>query len=145
VKGLVSTLDLAPTILKMVGIKDVMANAMKGMDLTPSFKGTDVSHDVYSETDYRLYTHKRSITTTDGWKFIITMDTGVKELYNLHNDPHEQANLVKNEEKKAYELEQKLYTHLKAMNADKGPWTIGCSPVYGDQCLALPTATGTKK
>ena len=144
IKNLVSTLDLAPTLLKMTDIKDATINVMKGIDLTPSFSGADVSHDVYSETDYRLYTHKRSVTTTDGWKFIITMDTGVKELYNLNNDPREQNNLIASEEQKAHELEQKVYTHLKAIRADKGPWTIGCSPVYADQCGALSSSTKKK-
>ena len=142
ITDLVSTLDLAPTVLSMLKIAPV--EAMKGVNISPSFSGTPVAHDVYSETDYRLYTHKRSITTVDGWKFIETMETGKKELYNLNTDPNEQANLSVKEGKIAYELEQKLFAHLKAMNADKGPWILGCSPVYADQCLPITKPTGKK-
>lgn len=143
VTDLVSTLDLTPTLLNILNLKDKISNDMKGVDLSPSFSDQDVSHDVFSETDYRLYTHKRSITTKDGWKFIITMENLNKELYNLNNDPNEQNNLVNVESKIAYELEQKVYNHLKVMRADQGPWIIGCLPVYNDQCQNLPSVSDT--
>jgi choline-sulfatase len=131
--SLVSTLDLAPTLLKILGLQDRSARQMHGIDLTAAFAGVDVSHDVYSETDYRLYMHKRSITTTDGWKFILTRENGNKELYNLKTDPREQKNLVAYEPKIAYDLEQKLLMHLKEVG-DTGPWPLGCLAVYADQC-----------
>jgi choline-sulfatase len=142
INSLVSTLDVAPTILSILGIKDPAVTDMKGIDLTPAFNGTDLSRDIYSETDYRLYTHKRSITTPDGWKFILTMENLNKELYDLNKDPGEQANLAEKETKLAYELEQKIYAHLKSMKSE-GPWTIGCSQVYADQCLK-PSETQKK-
>lgn len=142
ITDLVSTLDLAPTMLSLLHLPQVPA--MKGVDISPSFSGTPVAHDVYSETDYRLYTHKRSIVTAAGWKLIETMETGKKELYNLNDDPNEYRDLSGKESKIAYELEQKLLAHLKAMNADKGPWTLGCAPVYADQCLPIAKPTGKK-
>lgn len=132
-KGLVSTLDLAPTLLSLLKIDDPAREHMKGTDLTRALDGKKVEHDVYSETDYRLYTHKRSITTTDGWKFILTRETGAEELYDLKNDPGETRNLASEQPKKAYELAQKLYAHLRDIG-DIGPWPIGCLPVYADQC-----------
>jgi choline-sulfatase len=133
IQSLVSTLDLAPTLLSVLNIEDEALSDMRGADLTPAFSGADVSHDVYSETDYRLYTHKRSLTTVDGWKFILTRETGDRELYHTAVDPEEQKNVLAQEPVRAYELEQKLLKHLKGVG-DIGPWTLGCLAVYGDQC-----------
>lgn len=134
INSLVSTLDIAPTVLKLLNIKNPVPEQTKGIDLTPSFADNNVSRDIFSETDYRLFTHKRSVQTPDEWKFIMTMNGPEKELYNLKNDPNEQENLAEKETKKAYELEQKVTTHLAAMKSE-GPWILGCSPVYNDQCL----------
>ncbi len=134
IPSLVSTMDLSPTLLSILGIRDELArNQFQGVDLTPSFSGRDVSHDVYSETVYRLYTHKRSVTTPDGWKFILTRETNGRELYNIATDSGEQKNVVDSEPIRAYELEQKLLKHLKEVG-DNGPWRIGCLAVYADQC-----------
>jgi len=135
INSLISTLDIFPTVLKLVNLKNPVPNQTKGIDISPSFLNKDVSHDVFSETDYRLYTHKRSIETTDGWKLILTMNGLQKELYNLNTDPDEKINLSEKEPKKTYELEQLIYNHLKQMGVDPwGPWPLGCLPVYGDQC-----------
>ncbi len=131
VPDLVSTLDLTPTVLSLLGMSTNVV--LKGYDLTPAFGGASVAHDVFSETDYRLYTHKRSVTTTDGWKFILTRETNEKELYDLNADPGEQNNVVAEEPRRAYELEQQLLAHLKRVG-DSGPWPIGCLAVYADQC-----------
>lgn len=138
VASLVSTLDVTPTVLGLLGIKEPAMAAMKGIDLTPATGGKDVSREIFMETDCRLYTHKRGIQTPDGWKMILTMESMNRELFNLNADPGERVNLAAKEPKVAYELEQKIYRHLKEMNAAEGPWTIGCLPVYGDQCKPLP-------
>jgi arylsulfatase A-like enzyme len=133
IPDLVSTVDIEPTLLSILGVRDAPSGSMRGMDLTPSFSKNSVAHDAYSETDYRLYTHKRSLTTPDGWKFILTRESSRKELYNLSSDPGESHDLLKKEPKKAYELEQKLLAHLEAVG-DNGPWRLGCLPVYATQC-----------
>lgn len=129
VSSLVSTLDLVPTLLPLLNVSDDAERDMRGVNVLTK----NPAHDVYSETDYRLYTHKRSVTTTDGWKFILTRETGEKELYNLHADFSEQRNVVGDEPQRAYELEQKLLAHLKEVG-DTGPWRVGCLAVYADQC-----------
>jgi len=138
----ISILDFMPTVLDALGIKvnQTIQSQMKGQSLVQALQSKGVSRDVYSETDYRLYTHKRSIITTDGWKFIWTLaeypnKTNVKELYNLTADPHETLNVIEEYPRVAYELEQKVAQHMKDMGTDiNGPWVIGCSPVYSDQC-----------
>ena len=81
--------------------------------------GGHMNLDAFSETDYRLVTHKRSLRTYDGWKFIYTMETGKKELYDLKNDSGELNNLTEKEPRTAYELEQKLFGWLKSMGQDE--------------------------
>jgi len=138
----VSTLDIMPTVLDFVNIKPntTASSQMKGISLASALQEKDMSRDVYSETDYRLFTHKRSIITKDGWKFILTLaespnKTNIKELYNLNNNPKETSNLINSEPRIAYELEQKLLKHLKDMGTNtEGPWIIGCVPVYNEQC-----------
>ncbi len=137
-----STIDIMPTVLQLVSItpNETIKNQMKGISLLPAMKGENISRDVYSETDYRLYTHKRAIVTADGWKFILTLiesenKTNVGELYNLNIDSKETNNVIDSEPRIAYELEQKVIKHLKDMRSDwKGPWEIGCVPVYSNQC-----------
>lgn len=124
IDSLVSTLDVSPTILGLLGIKDSAMAAMKGIDLTPATKGKNVSRDIFFETDFRSYTHKRGIRTPNGWKMILTMESLNRELYNLNNDPGEKVNLASMEPRIAGELERKIYHHLMEMNASEGPWTI---------------------
>ncbi|MBI2084056.1 MAG: sulfatase [Candidatus Aenigmarchaeota archaeon] len=133
----VRTIDILPTIFDILG-KPVPANAIKqvrGESLVPVMSGGHWQRDAFSETDYRLYTHKRSIRTYDGWKFIKTFEDGRTELYNLNTDPGEQANLNETQRQKAYELEQKLYVFMRMTNQDENKLKIlGCLPVYPEEC-----------
>lgn len=131
---LVSTLDILPTTLKLLNIKNPVPQQVKGVDLTPVFSGKNVAHDVFSETDYRLYTFKRSLQTPSGWKFILSLENGTKELYNLNQDPKEQNNLIAQNPQKGYELEQILRQHIDDTSGLRDSSQLGCSPVYGDQC-----------
>ncbi len=133
----VSSIDVMPTILDLLDVT-MPAEAkqqMRGTSLAPAMRGETVNRDVFSETDYRLYTFKRSIRTKDGWKFVYTMETKAKELYNLKDDPHETKNLAATESRLAYELEQKLFAHFKSIGHDltKETWKTGLSPVYPSQ------------
>ncbi|MCK9594444.1 MAG: sulfatase-like hydrolase/transferase [Candidatus Omnitrophica bacterium] len=110
-------IDIMPTVLDLIGIKITgkVKNQAKGVSLRPLMNGEKLKLDAYSETDYRFYTSKRSIRTADGWKLIYTMETGKKELYNLQTDPAETVNRVADEQKTAYELEQKLFAWMRSM------------------------------
>jgi len=137
IENQVSSIDVMPTILDLLNINldEKIKNQMEGVSLVSLMKGLNLTLDAYSETDYRLYTHKKSIRTADGWKFIYTFDeypnkTNIRELYYLRTDPNELNNLVEKEPKIANELEQKLFSHFK----DTGTKMIGCIPVYADQC-----------
>ena len=86
-----------PTILELVGVEpgDALKKQLKGRSLVPLLQGkTSEGEDVYMETDYRLFTHKRGLRTTDGWKLIRTLETGKTELYDIKKDPNELEDLA---------------------------------------------------
>lgn len=114
-------IDIMPTLLDLLGVKSAgkVKTQMRGASLLPLMRGEHLDLTAYSETDYRLNTHKRSIRTNDGWKFIYTMEDGRKELYNLNQDPGETINLLEKEPRVAYEMEQKLFGWLKSMGQDE--------------------------
>jgi choline-sulfatase len=129
-----SSIDVMPTILDLLGIELAVQakKRLRGRSLLPAMRGERVSRDVYSETDYREYTYKRSIITPDGWKLIFTLENLHRELYNLNDDSRETVNLAEKEPKRADELERKLFAHFKSIGHDLTAkrWTIGLNPVY---------------
>ncbi|MFH0832167.1 MAG: sulfatase [Candidatus Aenigmatarchaeota archaeon] len=140
IENQVSSIDVMPTILDLLDINynSTVENQMRGTSLVPLMVGDNMAIDAYSETDYRLYTHKKSVRTYDGWKFIYTFaeypdKKMIKELYNLKNDPHEEDNLIEMEPRIAYELEQKLFSWMRG-NKIQYSYNLGCSPVYSTQC-----------
>ncbi|NNN06848.1 MAG: sulfatase-like hydrolase/transferase [Elusimicrobia bacterium] len=133
----VGTLDIMPTILALVGVAPDpdLKKQIKGRNLVPLMTGKDSDgEDVYMETDYRLYTHKRGLRTRDGWKLVHTLETGKIELYNLKNDPHELKDLSAAEPAKTADLDARLLAHYKSIGSILDHWQVGCSPVYPDQC-----------
>lgn len=137
IKDQVSSIDVMPTILDLLDVKmpESAGKQLRGASLVPALKGKTVAKDVYSETDYRQFTYKRSIITRDGWKFIYTLEDKSRELYNLKSDPGEMKNLLSLEERRAYELEQKLFSHFKSIGHDLNArqWIPGLNPVYDSQ------------
>lgn len=130
----VSSIDVMPTILELVDL-DVPADArqqMRGRSLVPALKGETIARDVFSETDYRMFTFKRSIIAPDGWKLIYTAESQKRELYDLANDPGEQYDLAAQASGRADELQRRLFAHFQAIGHDltKRKWERGFNPVY---------------
>jgi choline-sulfatase len=130
----VSSIDVMPTILDLLDVKvsDIARKQMRGVSLATAFMGEATSRDVFSETDYRQYTYKRSIIAPEGWKLIYTLETKSRELYDLNADPSETHNAVQAEAKRADELEQRLFAHFASIGHDLTAkrWEVGFNPVY---------------
>lgn len=133
----VSSINVMPTILDLLQVKmpERAKSQLRGHSLIPALQGKPVKEDVYAETDYRQYTYKRSVITKDGWKFIYTLENKGRELYNLNKDPHELKNLVEQEPRRAYEMEQMVFAKFKAIGHDltAKQWIPGLNPVYDSQ------------
>ncbi|MBI4569534.1 MAG: sulfatase-like hydrolase/transferase [Planctomycetes bacterium] len=111
----VRSFDALPTVLDLMGEKvPFMTHAVS---LLPAMNGRPQPLEAFSETDYRLVTHKRAVCDAAGrHKFILTLESGKKELYDLKSDPSEKTNLAATETRIAYEMEQRLLAWMASMD-----------------------------
>ncbi len=133
----VGSIDVLPTVLDLLGVAppaDVRAR-LRGRSLVPALRGEPVGRDVFSETDYRAYTFKRSVVTPDGWKLIHTLETRTRELYDLTADPGETRDRAAADPDRAAALERKLFAHFAGIGHDLAArrWEVGLNPVYPSQ------------
>jgi arylsulfatase A-like enzyme len=103
----VRLVDVAPTLLDLAGVPALAG--VHGWSLVPLVRRTGAGPpSAYSETYFPLFSLNwaplRSIRD-DRWKFI---DAPSPELYDLANDPHEQANLAAREASRAVALRRAL-------------------------------------
>ena len=130
----VSSIDVMPTILDLLdlALPDKAKHQLRGKSLIPAMNGQSVPNDVFSETDYRLYTYKRSVIAPDGWKLICTLENKSRELYDLNADPAETTNRALNHAARADELQARLFAHFRSIGHDltRRQWEIGFNPVY---------------
>lgn len=142
IKDQVSSIDVMPTILDLldVSMPSGVSKQLRGTSLVSGLQGKPVAKDVFFETDYRQYTYKRGIQTKEGWKLIYTLESKSRELYNLKQDPGETKNLVDQEPRIAYELEQRVFAHFKSIGHDLNAkqWIPGLNPVYDSQAKGAP-------
>jgi arylsulfatase A-like enzyme len=136
VSNRVSSIDLMPTILDVLDVKfsEKVKVQLRGRSLVPAVFGEATTRPVYSETDYREHTFKRSIISPDGWKLIYTLEESKKprELYDLNTDPGETMNRADAEPERSKELEDKLFDHFASIGHDLRirRWERGLNPVY---------------
>lgn len=133
----VSSIDLMPTLLDLlaVNVPEPARKQLRGTSLVPALQGQRGQRDIFSETDYREYTFKRSILTPDHWKLIYTLETKTRELYHLVDDPAELHDRAATEKQVADDLERRLFAHFKSIGHDLTlrRWDVGLNPVYNSQ------------
>ncbi|MDD5308771.1 MAG: sulfatase-like hydrolase/transferase [Deltaproteobacteria bacterium] len=95
----VSTIDIAPTLLRLVGIEPPAD--MEGQDLRPALFAGDTAHVAVPVFSSVL---KRHSVVRWPWKLIAEPASGLYELYDLSKDPFERVNLYDKKRAVADEL-----------------------------------------
>lgn len=133
----VTLLDVAPTILDLIGKQPDtgFAAQLRGRTLVPTLKGHQISPvDIYIETDYRDFSHQRGVITKEGWKYIITLESSLRELYYLPDDPKEESNGIFENLDRIYALDRQLKQHIRTMGDDpEKEWKTGRVPIRGSE------------
>jgi len=114
IDGQVRTIDVMPTIFELTDIKlnNSVQAQIKGQSLVPFMQGKFINLDAFSETDYLYKVYKKSLRKASSWKYIYPIDTSENELYHLKKDPKERNNLIEEENRLDYELEQELFNYM---------------------------------
>jgi len=101
----VRSLDLFPTLFDTLGMSGPVG--VDGHSLLPLMRGEALEEGLFSETDYRLFVHLRTIRRGK-YKLILDLQDGGRELYDLSVDPAEQDDISSAQPRITYELEQEL-------------------------------------
>lgn len=125
VSSIVSSIDIFPTILDIIGVK--IPNGVQGLSLCP-FENRKIHDFICAErggslTDIEVnhlrkafspFSHKlkhidkgAKCIRSDTYKYILSED-GEEELYNIHEDPAEQYNIINKQREKADYLKEKM-------------------------------------
>jgi arylsulfatase A-like enzyme len=112
VSDVVELIDLAPTVLELMGLDDPAALAdMQGRSLAPLLQGISVEGRLaFSRT---LWSKPRYSARDGRFKLIWDSRADTVELYDLMDDPRETANLVSQRSVVAGFLRQQLYQWLR--------------------------------
>jgi choline-sulfatase len=120
----VSTLDLMPTLVELVGSKLVPGLPMDGQSVLPHLYGQDGAHDnVFAEYMGEGTIAPLMMIRRGDWKYI-TCPTDPPQLFNLANDPLEKVNLATSEDPatitvfKAFEAEAAKKWDMKKITDD---------------------------
>ncbi|MCP4607931.1 MAG: sulfatase-like hydrolase/transferase [Planctomycetes bacterium] len=108
---IVQHMDIAPTILDMLGLP--VPKLFQGENLFNETSRQGIICEVSNEINKaKIDLGKLKVAyRTRGWKYIHTVE-GKDELYNLAEDPTERSNLIHDKSAKAEEYMGKIQTHL---------------------------------
>ena len=111
----VSQLDLLPTLLKWLSIKE--EGQFQGRDITPLLEGRKmVSTPLFAEASLKaVFTIRLKSVIKDGWKYIYDLLDKTEELYNLKEDPREKINLAGKNPDQLVKLRQQMRRFMNSM------------------------------
>ena len=112
--------DFYPTILELAGIQLKPMEHSDGMSLVPLLKGETIAERPLI-WHYPHYGNQggepSSIIRLGDWKLIHYYEDGHEELYNLKTDLEEQNDVKSENQEKAKELSEKLFSYLNEVGA----------------------------
>ncbi len=103
------TVDLFPTLFALLGLQQ--PPGVDGKSLLPVIQGEEPNRTAFSETDYRLFVHRRAIRDQQ-FKLVLDLQDGERRLYDLSTDPKEQSDISSEQPRRTYEMEQALRTWM---------------------------------
>ncbi|MCL0064804.1 sulfatase-like hydrolase/transferase [Dehalococcoidia bacterium] len=129
VKDPVSLMDLAPTIVDILGIGKV--EGFQGKSFLPAIKGEKLNPSSIISVGFNPQMKQRAISIrNENWKYIRTDTLNIaekpvkEELYNLRDDPKETRNLIEKEREMKLKLESKLMHYFRRKEQDRVRSTI---------------------
>lgn len=112
----VESIDLAPTLLRMLGV--VPPASMRGDDLRRLASGQEAT----SDPVFSAVIHKKMVVDWP-YKLVADLRFGLFELYDLSRDPHERQNLAKREPDRLAVMRGQVYAWLDSL-AQRGRQTL---------------------
>jgi arylsulfatase A-like enzyme len=110
----VSTIDIAPTLIDVLGVQNQATQQYEGASLLPIMLGEDkLNRTVFAETEYRYVTNLESVQTGDKKKLIKNKLEHSSLLFDVATDPNEAKNLVADQPKLLTDLEKVLFSKIK--------------------------------
>ena len=95
---MVTTLDLLPTLVDVLGLEDEKSGMRRGKSLLPLIESKDPSgyqhRKVRSDCRFMLQSFRRTAIRGERYKYIANHDEGTEEFYDLVEDSFEETNLV---------------------------------------------------
>jgi len=152
VDALVQTLDIFPTIVELLGIRDErLEGQLQGRSLLPTLRGEHVREWALTEyqksllmsdrvmmvdpdVDFRMFNRWLKSYRTLRYKYIWASD-GRDELYDLSEDPGERCNLVDEMPEKVKEMRRQLESFLLSLEMHD----------YGDKLHSCKKAENLKR
>lgn len=114
----VSTLDILPTLVDIVGARLMPGLPMDGVSMVPHLKGKDTHDTVFAEYMGEGTVAPMMMIRRGAWKYI-TCPVDPPQLYNLMKDPKELTNLAESEDEETQAI-------FKAFQAEaSAKWDFG--------------------
>ncbi|MCP4313141.1 MAG: sulfatase [Bacteroidetes bacterium] len=117
----ITSVDMFPTILNMVGAAEKIGKDKEGVDISPLIQGGHMEKGPIfwhfpHYSNHGMQSPGGAIRDGD-YKFLEYYENGTVQLFNLKNDIGEQIDLSKTEPEKTQELKERLHAWLDSVNA----------------------------